>query len=258
MNNNKFGIKGILQDLDINSFIKMERFWLTILFSFILVLLCIYSRVDVLIVLDVVTTNALAAFPSLIGFCITAYALILGFGNPEILEDAILKRRNKFEGEVSDTFYIYLSRRMSIYILFFIVSFILTYIVNIIVKSKFTITFLDNIDILLIMNSIILFIILSAIVFSFMLMMDIVYVIYNYSFVYIMQYSKKYQMKKNKKYINETIHNLNDIEQDALITILQDKKSDKTEYLKTIINEIDDKDILDELLHYMKEKNNNS
>lgn len=255
--NNKFGIKGILQDLDINSFLKMERFWLTIAISIFILILCVHSGVYVLDVLDVVTTNALGAFPSLIGCCITAYALILGFGNPEILEDAILKRRNKFTGE-ADTFYIYLSRRMSIYILFFIVSFILTYIVNIIIKSKITITFLDNIYIILVINSIILCIILSAIIFSFMLMMDIVYAIFNYSFVYISQYSKKYQMKKNKKYINDAIPSLNDIEQDALIKILQFKKSDKTEYLKTIINEIDDKDIIDELLDYMKEKKNNS
>lgn len=256
MSNHTFGIKGILQNLEIESFKKMERFWLTIFFSAIFAVLvvisCVYSEVNILTVLDIVTTNALAAFPSLIGFCITAYALILGFGNPEILEDAILKRRNKLEGEAEDTFYIYLSSHMSIYILFFIISFILTYIVNIIVKTKFTISFLDSLYILII-NGFVLFIILSLIVFSFMLMMDIIYVIYNYSVVYIRQYSQTYQIKKNKKNLIDAIYDLNEKEQKKIIDILQEDSNMQRLYLKEIVDKIDD-DIVRKLLDYIQEK----
>lgn len=255
MSNRTFGIKGILQNLEIESFKKMERFWLTIFFSAIFAVLvvisCVYSEVDILKVLDIVTTNALAAFPSLIGSCITAYALILGFVNPEILEDAILTKRNKLEGE-ADTFYIFLSSNMSIYILFFIISFILTYIVNIIVKTKFTISFLDSLYILII-NGFVLFIILSLIVFSFMLMMDIIYMIYNYSVVYIRQYSKTYQIKKNKKNLIDAIYDLNEKEQKKIIDILQEDSNKQRLYLKEIIDKIDD-DIVRNLLDYIQNK----
>lgn len=246
-----YGIKGILKNLDLKSFIKMERFWFSVGLAVIVVAFASFYKVDILKVLQIVTDSGLSSFPSIIGFCITGYALFLGFGNADVLEEVMLARRNRLEKEL-DTFYIFLSSRFAIYILFFIATFVLSYIINFVVKSEFEAVYLSSMSIMTI-NCFVLFIILFSILFSFMLMIDMIYIIYNYSYVYIKQLFKKNNAKKNKELLMDLINKSTSNDKVFLVKLLQSDNYQETIFLNDIISKMDDSSV-QELINYLCKK----
>ncbi|KAB7730108.1 hypothetical protein F5984_13070 [Rudanella paleaurantiibacter] len=127
-----FGFKGIFYSYDYNEIRESKPFWLSILCSVILLIMTYFFEKQYYDVVLLLATQIIAIFPNLLGFNLGGYALIVGFGNSDLLQSMTRKSPKK-----STSIFQQLSGIFAFAILIQIGAFISAFFVNFVIQLKF-------------------------------------------------------------------------------------------------------------------------
>lgn len=131
--NHPFSYGGILHSYNWKEIKTSYPFWVSILLSFIILIATYFSEKNSYEVVCMWTSQILAIFPNLLGFNLGGYALIIGFGNSELVQSMTKKSENK-----STTVFQKLSGIFAFAILLQLSAFVVSFLASIFVQLKFS------------------------------------------------------------------------------------------------------------------------
>lgn len=189
-----FGIRAILRIYDRKLLIKgaIMPFILTFIIA---ILIFIFGKVDISI-LELVVDQILTIIPSLLGFVLGGYALLIGFGNIEVIA-----KKSKKDSEISNskpTLYQKVSTVFAVGLIMQVLLLILTFGLKILLEIKLP-CLCDNISICKSINYIIFTFLIFGLFYVVVMIKDLVINIFNFSQVqhfYINKSSKNNGEKK--------------------------------------------------------------
>lgn len=85
-NNHNSSLKGILHGYPLKDIFRSVPFWLSLVLTFLILLLTYISKKDSLEILKYWIGQNLSIFPNFLGFSLGGYALIVGFGNTALIQ----------------------------------------------------------------------------------------------------------------------------------------------------------------------------
>lgn len=87
MDYHKTGLKGIINQYIVKKILKSKGFIASIIITFICyIYLLVFTEGDCYVLLEKLIEKNILIFPTLLGFCIAGYAIIVGFTNNELFE----------------------------------------------------------------------------------------------------------------------------------------------------------------------------
>lgn len=125
--------KGIFYSYDWKEIKTSRPFQLSIFLSVALFIISLLSKKNTFEVLGLWSSQILSIFPNLLGFNLGGYALIIGFGNTELVESMTKKKEGK-----KTTVFQKLSGIFAFAILLQLSAFLLSFSVNFIIQLNFT------------------------------------------------------------------------------------------------------------------------
>lgn len=167
----KFGIEAIFNIYDLKLLIKGGKIPLFLSAIFIIVLYL--SKNEEREVLIIIVDLILSIIPNLLGFVLSGYALLIGFGNVEI----IAKQNSNNEDA---TLYQKLSSVFSIGLLFQIAILVIGIILKVLLKLDLTCVF-ESFCICKMLNYFLIFILFLSFLYATILIKDLVINIFNFS-----------------------------------------------------------------------------
>lgn len=128
-----FSYEGIFYSYDWKEIKASYPFLLSILLSFVLLIATYFSEKNSYEVVCMWTSQILSIFPNLLGFNLGGYALIIGFGNAELVQSMTKKSEKK-----KTTVFQKLSGIFAFAILLQLSAFVVSFLVNFFVQLKFS------------------------------------------------------------------------------------------------------------------------
>lgn len=171
-----FGIRAILRIYDRKLLLKgaIMPFVLTFIIA---ILILIFGKVDIFI-LKLVVDLILTIIPSLLGFVLSGYALLIGFGNIEVIA-----KKSKKDIEFSDskpTLYQKVSTVFAVGLIMQVLLLMLTFGLKILIEIELP-CLCDNISICKLINFIIFTFLIFGLFYVVVMIKDLVINIFNFS-----------------------------------------------------------------------------
>lgn len=130
-----YSYRGIFYSYDWKEIKTSYPFWITLFLTISLIVISAFSEKDSFFIVSFWISQFLTIFPSLLGFNLGGYALIIGFGNADLVQSLtkILKNRNT-------SIFQKLSGIFAYAILLQLFAFCLAFLGNFLIQLKFTST----------------------------------------------------------------------------------------------------------------------
>ena len=136
-NNHKTSIKGIYTQYICKKLFHSLRLKISVILSAIcFVLLFFFIQIDYYEILTKIINTNISIFPSLLGFCVGGYALIIGFGHKEMLQ----KMSDPIENKSNMSFFQIMSSVFAASTIILIITFLLSYIILFLINLEFVST----------------------------------------------------------------------------------------------------------------------
>jgi hypothetical protein len=166
-----FGIKALLRIYKIKLFLK-GAIWPAIISLIILIIFISKVGVNNNLIDDVVGL-VLNIIPSLLGFVLSGYALLIGFGNIEIIA-------KKKDLSSSPTLYQQLSTVFAVGLIMQILLLVFAFIIKLFLKASLT-CFFENFRICNLINYFVFFLLIFGLLYVIIMIKDLVINIFNFS-----------------------------------------------------------------------------
>jgi len=128
-----FSYKGVFYSYDWKEVRTSYPFWISLAISIVLLFVSPFSKQDSFVITSFWVSQILTIFPSLLGFNLGGYALIIGFGNAELVQSLTKKGKNR-----KNSIFQKLSGIFAYAILLQLFAFCLAFFGNFSIQLKFT------------------------------------------------------------------------------------------------------------------------
>lgn len=126
--------RGVVSAYNLTDILKSYPFYLSLFICFILLFATYFSKVGIYNILIIWVEQIISIFPNILGFNLGGYALIVGFGNTELVKNMTkpTKEENKY------SIFQKMSSVFSFTLLLQSFTFAISFVVNFIIKMEFT------------------------------------------------------------------------------------------------------------------------
>lgn len=151
-----------------------KSLWRPFLLEILSCLLISGSSVSTIDILEYVCSFVNGGYPSIVGFVLSGYALLIGFSNSELIQ-MLSKRKNNGE----PTLFQKVNATFSIMLLMLVLTLVVSLVLSMIIHAKVSVClfFEGNVEII---NKIVLYLFLFMVYYSLLSLLDVVMNIFNF------------------------------------------------------------------------------